>query len=275
MSKKSEASCSQRARDYALRCADNQEDVPATVRQAYTKWFVYKEKYGLDESKLDAVGERIEGLWLPILMDSQERKGKQRLLDWQCAMLSWPFGFYKSDGCRVVSELHLRTPENLGKSTLAAALCLDVMINPLKGKGAFEKNTICLEVGKWNTSSVFGKVHSAFKADTRLRDVLRVSHPIKTTQKDIECERRLGKVLRRPFKTVHSQLTAQLLIVDARRHKVPDSLFLSHMSWCLARLRIVLLTPEKNPDSKYKSQQAFAFSWLDNADFDHIVPLLY
>lgn len=117
-----------RAERYAKEAAANKSaSFPVPVSQAYAKWLLYKEQHCYRPENLNLVCKLLENT--PPVIGGEEIP---QLLDWQCALLSWPLVFVDAKGNRVVNELNFIAPKGTEIRMEIAGLMLAELADPFR-----------------------------------------------------------------------------------------------------------------------------------------------
>ena len=277
-----------RAEQYAYEAANGVIDVPEPIRKAYKKWFKYKEAYTWRPDLLNQACMLFEMMSLPEVthlagLEKLKAEGKDplklRLLPWQCAMLSWIFGFMDPEtGCRVVHQMHLCVPRKSGKSTIAAAICLSELIFPLGG--AIKPEILCVGTNDQNAQIVFGKITSMLTQDLRAGGDISREYKIKKTKDRVTCDENMGYIER--LSTAARSLVgfnARVIFIDEIA-VLPDreaiNILLSGMGAHPNRLMVTATTPSiVLPMSAYQPTRQLVLDWCDDDDLGDEVGLMY
>lgn len=274
------ATHAQRAMRYATECAMKVRDVPEPIQKAYKKWLKYKKKYNFDEKRFNRICKLIEIMSLPEVEDTNS--GKQsltfKLQDWQCALLSWVFGFYTVEGFRAVNEMHLIIPRKAGKSSIAAGTLLVELMEPTGG--GTKPEILILGVNTETTDIVYGKIRSILEGDSRLGGHVQKRYKISQTKTRVRSGLHGGYIEKISAKARSLEgKTARVVFADEisrLESPAPLNVLRTGLGHSRNHLLFTATTPSDLPISAMEPTREKVLRWLDDdKDLGSSVGLLY
>lgn len=172
---------SERALRYVEGLAAKKIPAPENIILAADKWKQLHKEFSYDAGNVDGRCELIEKLDLP----SGER-AKFELMDYQCFILSFIYGFTDEDGDRAVKKLLLEIPRKSGKTSLLSGVLIGEVVKPMGGTNNPE--IIAAGVNEETAGHAFNKARQMLAQDRHRGGGLVDMFGITATSKEIHCE---------------------------------------------------------------------------------------
>lgn len=267
-----------RAEDYARGAAEGTLNVCEPVRQAYRKWFRYRDRYDYRPLRLNLVCHLMEMLSLP----EGKRGARFNLLPWQCALLSWPFAFFTEpgpEGIRAIEEMNLIIPRKAGKSSLAAGMMLVELVSPT-GEGDESHEVLILGTNIQTADIAFSKIRKILRGDQRSGSHFIDRFEIRWTQNKIECGVNGGVVekISSGAKSLEGRMAVMVFADEIARleDEQPIEVLRSGLGHNPNSFLFTATTPSDLPQSAMEPAREQTVEWLKNPnDLGGIVGINY
>lgn len=189
-----------------------------------------------------------------------------KLQDWQCALLSWLFGFFDKEGHRAISECNLIIPRKAGKSSIAAGFMLASLVEPMGD--VVKPEILILGENLETTDIVFGKIRSILEGDSRSGGEFQKKFGVRHTKTRVFCKHNGGYIekLSANARSLEGRTAAVVFADEISR--MPTQQPLDVIRTGLGHNRDALLftatTPSDLPTSAMEPTRDKTFNWLDD-----------
>lgn len=207
-----ELTACQRAMRYAEAVRKGKLDVPKPVQQCVEKWYAYREAYGLNEEEVNIRVRLAEMLYAP-----EGEIQLLRLMDWQCFIATWLYGFRTPEGLRCINDWMTLVPRKAGKTTMASAFTLGEVVMPFARPGAKVKKPNILIAGETDEvcDLAYEKLISMLKQDIEHGGDFKDAFGITFSKNEIRCDETDGRIWRQTAGAKNLEgHTASMIYVD-------------------------------------------------------------